>query len=395
MLLSYRIFSKKKMSSVLLVIQFIVSLLLLNLMVGNVNFVTFTNQAFSKIAEMPGYFYMPVNMDSRGYDDYQKMKERLKGDSRILTIAQYWFQSEFDGETFFYGYDDDLYRAYTPEMEKGEWIHEGTGEDTYLPLVISEEFGPYQYGTEFESILLLSGDEIPVKVKITGVMKRPGMYLDFNVTGSDIATNHLFRNHKAEYSGAPMFFINKVQLPVHQEGFANLSSIIFFDEDLNEDDVNFNLETLSERGDISSLSDIQMRGEEYAQGYVILYLPLFLCGFSISFIGMVGLSILNVQKNLRNFSIYYFLGCKWKKVAEICLGVTVIQLVITTVLLGIVFFYVQLNINLALYGVILNQLNIRFTLFVYLFVGLITYFVPKITLARNSAMDMFRINLQA
>lgn len=391
-MLSYRIFKKQKLSNFLLILQFVLSLLLFNLMLGNVNFVNFTNHAFSKIVQPSSYFYMPANIESRGADDYKLLKDRLTGVSHVSTIGEYRVSSEFSPEFTLFGYDASLYQGYIPAMEKGQWIYEGL-EGGSLPVVVSEEFGSFQYGFEFPGVLYFPDGEMTVNFKITGVLKAPGMYLNLNMKSNQLSTNHLFRNHKAAYSGSPLFFINRALMP-QQEPFYQASSIITFDQNLSQGELDQNLATLSERGNVRGLADILTAGEEFAKGYIVLYLPLFICGFSIAFVGMIGLSICNVQKNMRTFSIYYILGCKWNKVATICLGVTLIQLAVTTFVLGLVYLTFVFFGDLALYGVILNSWNCLAIVLVYLFVGLTTYLIPRLVLARSSAMDTFRANLQ-
>lgn len=392
MALSYRIFRKNKLSHSLLIFQFVVALLILNLMVGNVNHSMFAVEAFSGIAKLPGYLFMPVNADVGGEEMAAAVKRECTGVKHVASVGQYWFTSEHNSTSSLFGYDDLLYQAYVPEMAKGEWLCEERG--GYIPLVISEEFGPYRYGMEFPGKLLYSGGEIPVIFRITGVLKAPGMYLDLNVGGTSISANYLFRSQKAEYSGEPLFLVNKGRLPEIPEESSQVSSLVFFEEDLSGADLEKNLEALKTRGTVNELPEVLARGKEFARDYVILYLPLFLCGFLIALVGMVGASILSVQKNLRSFSVYYFVGCPWKRIARICLGVTILQLAVVTVVLAAVYLYVQYGADLADFHVILNYRNILVTGAAYLLVALATYLAPRVILERNSAMDTFRANFQ-
>lgn len=359
-------------------------------MIGSINLSHLSVKLFKPYANLEGVYYMPI--DFNAFDNKSKidsLKKQLKDVSNISVIDEYLVNC--DGQSYLmYAYDDRTVNCFLPSMQKGMWLNSVDNDNGTIPVVVSNENYTLKLGqTQY---IDMPGCENKIGFKIVGVMKDPDFYLNYNTASNVISTNDLFKYYNQKQFMLPMLFVNSSSMKQYEKYSAaqNISSILFFNNNIDEETKHDNINILSNSGCVCDLKDINVRGIDYANKMVRLYSPFFICGFAISLVGLIGLTVLSIVNNMRSFAVFYMLGCRWKNCEHICLGYIMIMLFISMLLLGVIYEFVEINYSIASLGIIINLYNILASVGVYLFSIIIALIVLKIAFYKNSAIKIFK-----
>jgi hypothetical protein len=392
--LSYGLFCKNIIANIIFILQITISIILVNVMIGNINRSLFTVHQFRPFTQVRGLYYMPIN--AQELDNESRINElhnQLMEETGISTIDQYFLRDN-ERSYILYAYDNIALSLFTPDMREGEWLNNNNSDDT-IPVVTSHAGGKLQLGQTLR--MNIDGGDESADFKIVGIMQEPVFYLNYCTESNVIATDHLYSYFNIKFYQYPMIFASKHDIEKFSEYIidTNIASVILFNESIDDQTMQENIDYLSKSGDISDLNNIYIRGNENAVNMIRSYSPYFICGFLLSFVGLIGLTVLSTANSLRSFAIFYLLGCRWKNCVKICLGYVLVMLFMSFVLLGSIYAFAEMRYSLASLGIVINKYNVLVSFGIYLFTALISYIVLKISFHRKPAIRILAEHIEA
>ena len=151
-------------------------------------------------------------------------------------------------------------------------------------------------------------------VDIKGKSHTGNLYLDFSSSGSGISCLDLFTVYNDRFKQSPLFLTRESAIQsIAPYIFASLScQMIFFEPDISEADMQYNITQLEKTGSVKTFSQLYQEGLETTRSDSSSLLSVVICFSAVSLVGIISMTVLNTLRYLPMFSVYYICGCRWR-----------------------------------------------------------------------------------
>ncbi len=374
--ISKKLFLKNIVSNIILFLQITISVILVNIMIGSLNFINVTEYLFHRVNGERTIYYMPINPSEE--TDYLL---NYDGVESIGKIEQYLVYNN-NNEIPLFGYDNELISFIHPdEMFEVE--------EDYVSVLISEEVSEYKTGSIFE---FETHDGKTIPIKIVGLIKKPTYVLNFSTASNALKPNDLFRYYDFRSTGYPIFVTTQEQIEkFSSKGVTTqFCSMIYLSSSISDTNYHKLTQELKKNGDYIDGNQIIENGNQQKHDTIKFYAPYLFCGFFISIIGFLGLIILNIIKSLSTISILHISGCAWKKCSFICLLASVYVMLLSILFLILSFTVSNSIFPLASNGIIIKENNILITMLFYIIYIICSIIIPKLYLFLHTPIQIYR-----
>jgi hypothetical protein len=402
--LGFNLFCRNIILNLILILQLTVSLVLINMTLGQVNAQRLTLGYFENIAREKGAYFMPsiedllaMRVDTIDTAERYSVLDELTNVKTISAVYQYAFYTDGNKNNLFEGYGYDGYISETVKfpLSKGVWYTDLAVEEGIVPVVVSSEKDGLALGQTIPvKIHHPSPGKATVQLKVVGIMRPPPYLLHYTVSGNIISGNDIFERYNESYQGAPLIMFSRDALAEYQDYYyaRNNNTLVFFDENISEADYRRNIETLSNRGFVQTIDKMYILARQEINDNMNAMLPFIICTLSISTVGLVSLTILNTILQRKVFAIYYLCGSKWKNCFYILLAYLLVVTLLSLVLLLVLFYLAVLNGTVYTMGLYISLNNVLTTLGVYLAVMFLSLIVPYVILKNTFPIEIIRGN---
>lgn len=320
----WRFFKKWWGLNIILAAEIVVTLLMLNISIARSNMQYQAATFFSNLTEYKGVYYAPKsNFEFKPEDSHLKSQEsvdfgKLTGVESIVYIQKMSFLDETGQEIQVIVYPDYLIDKLPLFFDQAVWQKMKSHEEGTVPVVVLD--GLYSSGLHTKPMVVAGSEqtgEIPqlCTVDVLGSARTGGQYFSCAASGDELNCLSLFPTYDDRFMEAPLLFtLQSVVEPYSKYIYWSMPNVmIFFEQDITEEEYDLNLEKLRETGIVDSFQHIYEEGVKTIQTESSSLLALTFCLLTVAIIGLVSLIILNTLRHLPVFSIYFLGGCSWNK----------------------------------------------------------------------------------
>ncbi len=311
--LGFHLFTKKLLFNVMTILQLCVTLILMNLLIGKVNYQAINLHAMKNFPAQSVYFNMAASSIGDTEARLNKVQELIGEHQGELTAEQVTRSYGTAGDALYtlvgYGEKTLQYWELPVKGKKPAAVKNGDR----IPCLAYE--GVHKIG-EILPLQLLDNQEVSLTFEIVGLLGRDTKLLDISVSSNDAQFDMFFGEPDP---GLDYLIFNQACVPALQRYNARLNSIVYF-EDIRMDRIDEIVDEFNRYTWMPSIHAMRDTSLETVWTYVESFLPLFICLFMVGFLSTFSLTIMNAVKNMRTFSIFYICGMHWMDSVGICLG---------------------------------------------------------------------------
>lgn len=317
-----------------------------------------------------------------------------------------------------WAYDDEMIRAYQPEMIEGEWLSPDFEEEGILKAVVTADARDVSVGDTL--VITEPMYHLEMEVEIVGIAATDSEFIGCDAGNAASGTiNDYFADTKGlqntgmyspginlDVQHPVLFFVND-QLSRHPyfdsvagangQGIQRvMSGVLFitFADSITEDEIRENEAVLSNFSlyAMNSTEEIREKTLEFIFEQLYTLFPVAVGIALLVFTGIFSVEILSTKEQLHNYSIYYITGMRWKDCIKINLWHEIIIHIASFVIfiglyyISYVFHFIDKNL-IKIHGsymvmiVLLSIVNCLFSLI-----------VPKLMIHKTEAVQMLKVN---
>lgn len=270
--------------------------------------------------------------------DSKELEKSLKS-ADVIACYNLWIEYKFDGyflDIKTRAYDKEIISSYKPLLKDGRYLDEKDNDTDIIEAVVSNN-NTFKVGdTIFGKGILEEDEDKLIQVKIVGVLEEGATIYGTNTISLNNDDYRIFfENYYFEIEENPMFLISKEDIDstmknmegCYIETMLQGTTIITYDENVSQYEKDYNNEYLSQYGFTSmerELKELDANSEEYIFSQVSTLLPIIISVFILTMISSLSTNAISTKNQLRNFSIFYICGLRWKK----CIMVNIISSII-------------------------------------------------------------------
>ncbi len=392
----YASFSKHIFTNIFIIFQLTFLFVGLNVVIGNFNSRNMLLEPFEEIIKNDGYYwtFSPVfftydkDMGSEMVDDddertsvdfYNETLASFKGDCKVYQVGQDTIikESESQRSLKLVFVDDEIYEKFSFPLVSGSWK---MSDSDKIYGVIS----PNTYGYKTGDTVNWNGKEI----KISGMMTDP-CYVPllnsakYSETESDISmfyVSSLKESAQYDYLILPKSAVGLTPPSSYSDG---TYALLVFDPSLSKEDRAYNVSLINKSGGGISFEQIRKSTEIYVNEDTQKTIPLVVCIWIVSVVGLVCSSAITTLKLLRNYALYYVCGAKWRD----CLLINAVSSLICIIISGFLAFLIMkmgfLNGLAQEIGFVFQRNNLIYTALLALLMVVLSVIVPALMLKRK------------
>lgn len=384
------IIKNNKITSVAIVVQLAISIVLMNFSIAMFNYVSIRINTISNFDHSKTLYYM--NKSSMNNEDLKVIKSKLN-DSEIEAIYNCGFVNPQDGINIYAcAYGNRTSEQLSFKMKKGVWYE--SDKQSGIINAVAYEDSDFDVGDIYETNLYNKEQKNmkSVKIRITGIVDNKCGVLDDSMATNYLDANSLFENvYYDSIATNNLFLFNYNDLKQFNISLDELylESDMFIYSDSSETDIY--IQRLSDYGNTSSFQTVlDNSNEELAKNLHTIF-PM---SIGVLFTGVMGaecLIILNNLKNRRRFAVFYICGMKWSDSIKICV-IQLSFLLVLTCSFAFIFFDIIAKNNLLDFNdiVMFDTNNIFITLSLLAIVYLISILTTKFMTTKISPKDCLK-----
>ena len=403
----YRIFKKNRILNGILALQIFISILLLNLTIGRYSMQMQSVTMFADLIDHQGIYYMPAdifeyepvdqdndilhnNLSSQA--DFSTLKKvNCLGSIHMLAFQPDNVDSPIDTIVYADCLIDKLPSFFKPQL----WQTVKAQEDgKTIPVIILSNLFKNKVTS---SRMLVRGSQWTNTpeyrmVDIKGKSHTGNLYLDFSSSGSGISCLDLFTVYNDRFKQSPLFLTRESAIQsITPYIFASLScQMIFFEPDISEADMQYNITQLEKTGSVKTFSQLYQEGLETTRSDSSSLLSVVICFFAVSLVGIISMTVLNTLRYLPMFSVYYICGCRWRNCAWIILAYLLCMFAVVAAAALIFWPYMVIKDLLFSMQILLTGYNILATAAMLLLVVALALIPAFVALKARSPMQILR-----
>ncbi|MBR3417325.1 MAG: ABC transporter permease [Oscillospiraceae bacterium] len=265
-----------------------------------------------------------MKMDNLLLDD-DRLKAELDKPSEVIGSAYtFCFLPNGEGVSSF-AYTDNLVQHYTPELSSGRWL--SAADDTQsLEVVVSNNKYNWKVGDEITLSFFGAAD---YKFQIVGMLqenaKIPSGYTNHP---DDINYMQFYQTYSFEIEEQPVLLMNLEILKKLHDGpdilrAMTASYIVTYPPNYPEEKLDTERAKLTSFGSAVTipLSEMQENNIRYLYRQAYDQLPIIIVLLVLTCVSCISSSAITTRRRLRDYSIYYVCGLKWRQ----CVYVNLIQ----------------------------------------------------------------------
>lgn len=301
------------MLSLVLVFQIATTLILCEIVVGKVNYSSFTLKEFSNISKEQGVYFCPDYPLSQ--IDLNSLLSNVKN---IDTVERTGFYSE----DYIYPvkiYSSGLVNILSPKLNGGTWLNNVVYKQGTIHAVCSRKVNGINIGSIFTGQLANddSSKQISIAIEIVGFLSSPNIPLDFGIGGNKIKISDLLIPDSAP-NQLPTLLISQSELNNYNSKTGDISNyLITFNSQVELDK---NINSLKNFGMVNTISSIVNNEKAEISKQLKVFIPYLIIISLMILVGIIGLTLLSIYQNLKEFAIYYMVGCSTSLCLRICLN---------------------------------------------------------------------------
>jgi hypothetical protein len=266
----------------------------------------------------------------------------VEGENGIAAQYNVWLDyrdgkdNNDDDNTFmssdhFISYDDIYAAIYTPELEAGNWFDLECPVQEIVPVVVSQN----NYNFKVGEVISLYCFDSEIKAKIIGILKDDTKIIDTSFNSKDnIDYRNLYRNYKFEREEKTAFIMLQKDL-LDKDVVMQLDGNVFVtypstvsDEVISTGDKQMKqLQVMC----TSATEEMKENSLKYIFSQIYDLIPVCICIIILTLVGAISTSALSAKYQLKNYSIYYICGLRWKQCSYVNLFSSLICVIISFV----------------------------------------------------------------
>ena len=361
--LGLQMFVKNIVLNLVVVLQLAVTLLLSNILVSDINQYSQVLRIMESFPAEDVSLFMPRAHNDDVEERAGRLREILtayKDELLVEPVVGGFFPTASGDEMRVLGYGSETARYLHMPLKRGQWFAGEAGSVDGIPCVASGDFQP---GDTLTLIMQdADGGEREVLFKVTGVLRDSGFIYDFSTISNSPMLEMLFSRIE-RINTQPLLLFEQSALKAELPPFSDGNALAYFRTDATEVRAHIT-EELQANAWFVPFKDA--RAESMSEFFLRIksMLPLIVVVFFMGLISVLCLTVLNVVRHRRMFSIYYICGMRWQGCLLICAGYTVCQLLgagLVSLLLSLV---AGFGGYLPLEDLLLGGLNIAVTLII-------------------------------
>lgn len=291
-------------------------------------------------------------------------------------------------------YSQGMLHAFSLPLSQGTWFSAEPSDNTYRAVVGGNRFIDVQAGELIDVTLWDTArtQKEEIKVEVAGVMKFPAYFPNFGGSGTQVSADNFFQ------LADMMIFQEGDNLPSllrNSEPFYSMNSFVVFEDSATEKQKNDCYLQLKEMGTYATYDEIIKNSDAVITDKTNkgMIFPVFM--LSVSTICLICLSVLFIQKKLKEYSVYYLCGCSKKRCFSYMAGMSACIVFLAGIpsILYVAFYRYWSSIAPPGSEVfVFNDNTIGYILSYMLAVTLISLILPFLVYWRSSPIDMYRRN---
>lgn len=272
-------------------------------------------------------------------------------------------------------YSNNLLYLYTPKLSAGLWLKASNNKNSYLHAVCSHNATGINAGTVLSGKILRdnSSGEIPISIEVVGILDSPNIPLDFGTSGNRIKISDLLIPDSS-FNQLPTLLISKSELSNYCDISGDISNVLLLFN--SSTPLNKNITLLKNFGTVNSISSIENNQKDDLLKQLKVFIPYLIIITIMIIIGIIGLTLLSIYQNLKEFAIYYMAGCSTANCLRICLCYIFLIIGIASMVSIPIITWVYSPSNRLAMEIVPNSDNV----FAFIFLWIITILVSLIEL---------------
>lgn len=404
--LGIKLYKQNIRLNIFLIIQLLVLMLIFVNLFSILEIYNYSGSMIKNFDNKNSVYYMPHDALGLDFETEKELKEvdtknLLKLDKTIQVFENDFQYNNNVGRIV--SYSDDYYDFLQVNLSRGKNFsqHEGNYIEAILinddkAFKIGDEIPIYAYintthtvynkeiGTYEENMKML------FTIKIIGVLKQPPQQFDLSTSG-DVSFANMFKDYRSSVTGITSILISETDFK--NNNFFDIGSnnkIFIYGSNILEKERTYNKNILSSTGKVLSFEEINNTQNEEVKYHLTNLLP-FLCLISIiSFIGLIGISVVFTTKSIRNLQIFFICGANWKDCIYIILSNVIFNICFAGIPATIVLI-ISLKYNMLLTNFIYISSTVITNSWIMFLVYFVTFIIAPIAiLGKNEPKRSFR-----
>ena len=268
-------------------------------------------------------------IDSNVLIESSKELEKYLKKANVISYYNVWLNYEVNNQNMEYStvaYDQEIIDRYQPELESGRWLQESDNDTSEIEVVISNnkegvKVGDIINGTDVYSLQ----PDNKVKIKVVGILKDSTLiYGHSDKYKEKFDYEMLYRNYNLEFEDKPIVLMSKEDIDERMKEQDNYSiermlsgtTLITYDKDITDEEIEYNenyIYTHSSPFHFEDLPEMNKNSIDYIFSQIYSLLPIVCSVFILTLISSLSTNAIAAKKELKNFSIFYICGLRWKQ----------------------------------------------------------------------------------
>lgn len=312
-------------------IQMTVAFVILSCMISTVESRFDLYKPFSEELNSNGWYYYIDHannpLTNKPLDTSEELAGLIEGENSILAMFTLWIDKYENHEIEAISYEKQLIQKYTPEIQNGQWFDLSRKDSDIVQVVVSQNDFGFQIG---DVITLYDFSKTPIKAEVIGILKDNTKIIGRQeLSNMTLDCRSFYRNYSYEVEEKPVFIFLQEELNYLDHIYEsqgrrvgkqlNGSLVVTYSNDISGEKIENNNSIIEKMMAINvvPLTDIKENSLDYIFFELYKLLPIYICVFIFSVVGLISISALAAKQQMKTYAIYYICGLEWKKCAII------------------------------------------------------------------------------
>ena len=398
MRIGFALFSKRLVTSFIIIIQLFVTIIIANVIIVDYNAYMEDICIMENFDTDRTYLWMAAMTDTNDELRWEQLKQ-LKHNRSVRAVEVTFRANAIYNNNIvsLIGYGQNTGELINMTLESGKWYTEVPKKDGVINCVSISSIPGLEIGKliELEIIPHYSEQTINQTFQVVGTLGKRAKTLTFNQSSASPYYDHLFQvfhstpldKEYEDYDHQVGLIFDQSDLPtLVQSQYWDGNRLVYIDSIDDETFLSLKDE-LRKDSYVVKLEQAKRNTLQEIREIMVEYLPIMIPLYLIGFLGVVCISILNTLKYMRTFAIFFICGMRWKDSILICLSY--IAYIISGVLILCIPGYVWLK-DLLDTGGIMAANNYLFTLGALLAVMLLSLVTPFLLIRKEEPIKVLR-----
>lgn len=407
--LIFEFFTKNKIPAIIISIIYIFVLFIANNSLGIYKYVLYTEDMFKHSETKDSFYCMPnlasgemLNSDSLDpWGDYiNNVENNAKKYKAYVPFTKVTYLTAYFNGAFTknYIYTTDMFEKYQLKLKSGSWNNMKDENNDYFNVIASGAYFDYLKIGDIAEITLPNYTDLSkktiIKIKIVGKLAEPYVVPSFNASGTDVNANYLYQKLENGLFFLETDNLKKVMKDANCSPLTSENFIASYKSDSSDSERREYLGYFTNQFRVTHYDDIIKNTDEIVSLTFKRRLPAPLFMLSITTVALISISILFVNKKIREHSIYYLCGCNRRKsyfIISCAIGLMGLLGGLLNILFIVNYDFLTSNgiINMS-DGLIYDGQTVLFTLLYALAVSAVSVIISIMVFRKNSPIEIYR-----